>query len=237
MANILLGDVLRVKIYNEVPSKSQESVNTIYYQVSAIAGPWTQLDVANAISQTHGPLFRPWQADTARYNGTGVGIVGPVAAPEAISTLGNGAGTGGSALLPTQVCGLIGTKALGYHTGSKTEKHPLGEQVLAVSRIYVSFPASFADPLHNGGMHLTQYNLLATLAGVLYQGRGLVGVGGATMTLTPKLRVRVKDVWPVVDPPLPAIVTFENVGTIYASDLWATQRRRGDRGQREAFSV
>jgi len=235
MAVIQNGDILRVKIYNEVISRSQQSTNALYYQVTAIDGPWQPLDVAAVLSSTHAALFRPWQALPARYAGTGVAVVAPLlnAQPNAISDSGNGTGTAGAMLLPSQVCGLIGTKSSKYHTGSKTVKHPLGEQILAVSRIYVSFPASFMTPSLDGRMAVAQYNQLVTIMNTLYQDRGLAAAGIGTMTIRPKLRVRVKD----TNPPAVAVITFEDVGTIYASTLWATQRRRGDRGQREAFAL
>lgn len=237
MAEILNGDILRVRIYNEVVTRTQKSTGTMYYRVTAVSGVWQPLDVANVLSSTHGSLFRPWQALPAKYNGTGVAVYAPMAQPEALSTIGTGTGTAGAALHPTQVTGLIGMKSGRYHTGSKTPKHPLGEKILGMARMYVSFPASFATPTNDGRMAVAQYNQLVTIMGTLYQSRGLSAAGGLTMTIVPKIRVRVADTFPVVDPPLPAVVTFEDPGLIYASNLWATQRRRGDRGQHEAFAL
>ncbi len=235
MANLLNNDYLRCRIYNENPSRGQVAINTLYYKVVNIVGVWTPVDLATAFSQTHAPLFRGWQSSSTRYAGTGISRYSPLPTPEFKSTAGNGVGTLGGSSYPTQVTGLIGGKAADYHTGSATAKHPLGVQVLASMRLYISFPCAFLTPTpaETGAMAETLYQQLLLIAGTLLQQRTAFNVGGATITLAPQIR------WSTVTLP-PTVVrtfSFSPLETRYTSRLWATQQRRGDRGQHEAFSI
>jgi hypothetical protein len=234
MAALANLDYIRVRIYNENPSKSQVAINTLYYQITALVGAWTPVSLAAALGQTHSPLFRGWQSPQTRYAATGVARVRPNPTPEFKSTLFNGPGTTGGSTFPTQVTGLCGGRAADYHTGSPTAKHPAGVQVLAISRIYVSFPAAYLTPTpaETGSMSETLYQQLLLISFALFAPRTVIGSAGASMTLQPVIR------WSVdTFPPTGRIYNFTPVDLRFTSRLWATQRSRGDRGQHELFAI
>jgi len=231
MANLVNGDKIKVNIYTEIPSRSQKATMGVYYTVTDIVGAWTPLTVAGALSQSHSPLFRAWMSSLGLYRETGVKRVSPTVTPESKSTLGQGFGTNGAAQLPTQVTGLIVGKADVYHTGSPTDLHPAGVQILASCRNYISFPAlvTGGSTEFDGRMRPSQITQLNTIASTLYSPRFGVNVGGATITLTPQIRYGVKTLPPTVV----TNYTYVGIATLSASPLWATQQRRGDRGKRE----
>jgi len=234
MADLANNDYIRVRIYNEDPGRSQVAINTLFYKIVNIVGTWTPASLAASLATAHAPLFRAWQSPATKYNGTGVARYSPNPTPEFRNTTTAGVGTVGTTTYPTQVTGLIGGRAADYHTGSSTSKHPAGVQVIASSRIYVSFPSvSLAVGSAAGAMSDTQFNQLKTMVAFLYTQQTIAGAGLSTITLAPQIR------WSTVTLP-PVVVrtfSFSPVDTFYASRLWATQRRRGDRGQHEAFSV
>ena len=232
MANIVNNDTIRVRIYNENPSRAQTAVNTLYYLVTDATGTWSVADVAAAMSLVHAPLFRGWQSPATRYAGTGVARVRPTATPQTTSTAGAGPGNLGSVTFPTQVTGLIGGKAADYHTGSPTAKHPDGIKILASMRLYISFPSNQFLGTTDGKMPDVMYNQLIAMAGAIIAPRTITKTGGASMTMQPMIRYSVRPA--IGEPP---VYFYVPVDTRRLSRLWATQRRRGDRGQQELSPV
>jgi len=230
MASPVNADILRIVIHNRDVARSQRSANTLYYVCSDVVGDFTFPEIAAAMSGMHAILYKPWQSAQTSYAGTSVYREKPNPTPEVFSAWAAGPGTAGGLTIPTQVTGLISGQEAGYHTGSFTEKHPEGTLQSAEARLFISFPSTtFLDVDGTGRMSESGLTCLQTIAQTLFSVRTLVG-SGKSLKLTPVI----KSIWyDKTVTPVTKVITYINVSVLAASRRWATQKSRGDRGQRE----
>jgi len=230
MASLVNNDKIRIVIHNVNPTTSQRARNTLYYRVSDVVGDITLLEAVTVMSASHATVFKPWQSASTNYDGTSIYRQEPNPTPEVFSASGSGPGTAGGVTIPTQVTGLVSGQEDGYHTGSLTEKHPEGTLQSAEARMFISFPSTtFIATAGTGAMSDAGYNVLNTLVSFLYAPRTLTFTG-KSCNLMPVIKNVVVN--RLVDPPV-SVTSWPNISVFAASRRWATQKSRGDRGQRE----
>lgn len=210
------ADIVQIKIYCQVLAAQQLSINTIYYQAQTPVGGITDQDTANALSALFATDLKPMMSSHALFFGASCQIFSPAnrKAPTVFSTSGQGAGTNSFQNTPTQVAALVRCATGDYHLA------PSGKTKLAEGRAYIPFvPATAIDD--DGGMRSSYFSQLQTLASHYYDVRTITGTG-KSVTLIPFIRFTNST----------NTKTFTAVTTFSASRLFATQRRRGDRGRK-----
>lgn len=216
---LVVGDVVRLRIWLALNTATQAAVNTVNYVVAAVgATPATDQDVANQMDFLLAPLYRPLVSALATYRGCQAQILKstpPYPAKSAIvfSNTHAGVGTGSADLLPTQTCG-VGS----FQTNLAGAKNR--------GRLYIAFP-SVGDQTGSGvptsGYVASALTLIQTLAA----GIAVVGTGTATMV---RVILHGKDKSGVVDAPTPVQHSTMDV-------IWGTQRRRGAFGRQNISPI
>lgn len=232
MANLAINDIIRATVICSNPVKNQVTRNQFYYQVTNIVGVWTPLTAAQAMSNSHSLVYKPWLCETAEYVETAVRRIDPGPTPDSSSQSGRGFGTSGPTMIPGQVCGLISCEEDSFHQGSLTPKHPEGTLQSSTGRAYIPFPATaFIGTNTSGTMTAAGKNVLLSIASLVYTTRTLLNTG-ASLTLSPRIK---NDVYDRTVTPNTKVTFWREVENHSASALWATQKSRGDRGQHEVL--
>lgn len=234
MANLAMDDIIRATVICTNPLKNQTARNQFYYQVTAITGTWSPGQCASSMGSAHALVYKPWMSPNSEYTQTDCRRVTPNPTPDTTSQFMRGVGTAGTTPLPTQVTGLILCEEDAFHVGSKTPKHPDGTLQSSSGRAYIPFPSRvFLSENSSGSMTDAGLQVLQTIAALVYSPRTLINTG-ASITLTPVIRNVIYD--RTVDP-VTSQVFWRPVFNRSASQLWATQKSRGDRGQHEVLSL
>lgn len=215
MPNTLtVGSPVKVRIWTRVLPENQAAVNTIYYIVAAVGSPAaSDLDVATQIDATIAPHYKALLSGVAEYRGVQAQILNTLYPYKAFYSAAGvntnaGAGTGAATLLPSQTCGLISFQTARAGRAFR-------------GRFYAAFPSQGMDS--GGGSPTAGYiTNLTTLTGDVDTGLSIVQ-GGRTATLV-RVILHKKDKSGVVPDPSPVIAAS-------VSELWATQRRRGNFGR------
>lgn len=217
MANPLaLGDLVKMRVWCSVVAEAQAAVNTLWYTVAAVGvDPATDEDAAISLDLLTGVTYPPLLSTGAEYRGVQAQIyqtVEPFHAKfvEAFTNTSAGPGTGGAALMPLQVSGLIS-----YQTARPGRANRGRTYVPFVSPVNAT-AAGFPTP----GYIVASTALAADLSAGL-----LVTAGPRTATLVRGL-FHGKDKAGVR--PVPAFDVI--LGSIVAT-RFATQRKRGGFGR------
>lgn len=208
---IAADSVIRLRVICFDNESQQVSLNVTYWKCTSAVGVPTDADLAFGFSTAMSPGYIAWMSSRSRYAGCGVQVVLPTPGPEQLSDALNAPGSGGSSQVPTQVSGIITFHSDVYYVGS-TGKHynPRG-------RIYPGFPSRVWT---DGEGKMTDAGFLAlSVIADQYPVTAIVGRGGRLATLNLSLKTL-------------APTTYPAVSGGRAQQLWATQRRRGDFGQR-----
>lgn len=198
-----VGTILKANIacwYN-----GQLGLNVRYFDVTTVGtGGATLEEIADGLEGIFQPVYSPCLTNDALFLGVGVkpmGIVPDVAGVPSPAL--PSPGTGGTAPMPTQICGLI--KLTTVLAGRKNR-----------GRMYIPFPDTVFNDV--GDKPTTAYLVaLEALAGTLLSGPIPITGSPGTSSLTP-----------VIYSPITAIavdITGRDV-----RQAWATQRRRGTLG-------
>jgi len=204
---LTIGDLVRVKVGCYMGN--QAAINTGHFRVDALTGAFDTVLLAEEFDDAMEDDYKPLMTNTASYYGVGVQIIspGPLTSID-LATANTGVGTAGTAPLPTQTCGLIACRAL--HAGRKFR-----------GRLYVPFPDQ-AD------MDATTYTpdagYITTLAGLVsnWYTQQIFTEGANIITLSPVIYHRTTN-------------TYDYVEEGFPRRKWATQRRRGNYGQPNAY--
>ncbi len=225
MANLVANQYVRIRTFCEDVPRTQTAINSWYMQVTVVVGNFTMLDLANAMGLAVSTPFKGLMSNKTRFAGAGAKGMKDPATPEELSSAGNGLGVSGISTMPGQVCGLASVFDGIYHTGNVTVKHPAGVQKIGTNRVYFPFPPLEAGSVGAGEMSNNYYNNLKTVAPLLWQSRSFIG-GGGGCTIVGRVRYVVNKVQ-----------FFTAIDTTRVLQSWATQRRRGDRGQHEISPI
>lgn len=191
-------------------TQSQLGENVLHYEgLSFVGTGGTIADAAARISTVLAPLYKPLLHPAATFYGVMCRQVFPL--PKSISyadATGAGSGTGTGGALPKQVSYLISKKS--ETPGRKGQ-----------GRLYVPFPAGgdndTATAAPNAGAMVKLIALRAQLVSTL-----TIGAGGNTSVISPIL-------WNQTE------VRIVPITAMFAVQEWATQRRRGDFGRKNAL--
>jgi hypothetical protein len=212
MTPLYVGSLVLVRVWCR--QFAQASVNNLWYTVAAVgASPATDLDVATARDADFASPYKSLLANSAEYRGVQAQIylaTPPNRAAFSAAFINTSAGPGlaGATPLPSQTCGLIQ-----FQTGEAGQANR--------GRLFIPFPAVLDNS--SGGTPVAGYvTRLTTLVALMDSGISIVA-GARTATLVRVLR-HGKNKAGVQPTPTPV-----TSGT--ASDLWATQRKRGDFGR------
>lgn len=207
MANTAPGDIYRCILYSMSTNEpnSQVGMNILHYICTSITGAGaTQAKARDDMDGTLSAVLKPCLNANALYFGLSWQLIFPAPRLQTITTVANqGAGTGGSNTLPTQVAGLIskltGMSGPGYH-----------------GRSYIPFPGTGDDddPAVPSDAYFTALTALAAQMAAPIT----VGSTGAQAVMTPGLYAAGSN-------------RFVVLTSAYGSNAWATQRRRGAFGR------
>jgi hypothetical protein len=216
---LLAGDILRTRFF--CSAGDQGSVNTIYWQVTAVLGdPTTDLNAAEALDNRMGPFFRALMPSTAEYDGVTCQVVRTPAVTAQVARAAAGAGTGGAIAMPRQVTSLV--SFLTENAGRKYR-----------GRVYLPFPP--IDAATPEGLMTAAYALLiaqwsAELSATIAFANHLTGATGQVSVNKVIMHFLKKG---QAGPPEPPTV----ITNIKPGELFATQRRRGSFGRTNASPV
>lgn len=202
---VAAGDILSVAAVCQNPINTQIAINTIYYQVSTIAGGGiTDLNIASFFNAQLAPSYKAALGDQAIWRGVMTRIVTRVPLP--VFTFDNtlaGIGTAGTPMAPSQTAALITWYTNLAGRGGR-------------GRTYIPFPSTTGMD-NNGEMTPAYKTLLNDIAAAW--------VGTATVVIGPNSAVLGKVIYhrkTKTGTPVTLVVTHSS---------WATQRRRGDLGR------
>lgn len=182
----------------------QVALNIKHFFVAAIAPNSTQLEFAQALSATFGPLYVNLLNQNAKFRGVGVRKVFPAQDYEILSADADTAGAIESDPLPKQICGLIAFRATGI-----TNRR--------IGRLYVPFPAEASNDPTEGRPNAAYRTSLEALGLPFTENYVWMSAEGENTGFFI----------------IPANDNFATITQIYqrtARLQWATQRRRGDYG-------
>lgn len=187
-------------------ANNQVAINVLDYRVTAVVGPMTTQQLADALSTVFAPLYGNWLHIEATYRGLYLQMEqGATLFSQMISMVGQGAtGIPGNEPLPQQCCGLI--RKLTDFGGPEFR-----------GRFYAPFPYKAADSAH-GKLGIAQRTTLMTMATQFFTPTAYF-IGGNEADLLPVLRHENT-----------AIPPTAIIGTNVSYNI-ATQRRRGDYGK------
>jgi len=217
MATVLAdGMILRIRAvcYDSFDVQLGESVT--HWQVQSHTGNPDNTDVAAAFAGSLAAPYKAWLGTNVTFRGVGVTIIKPTLVPEIFNVAFAGAGVSGGVAQPPQVSGLIRHQSENYYVG------PSGKTRRAQGRLYVPFPGvswvGNPDPMSAGG--LAALNAIAAAWGT---SKSCPGHGGAAQLIL--------GTYVTLGPGPTLVKDFQPSVTIFASNLWATQRRRGEYGR------
>lgn len=190
---------------------SQTSINVRHFEITAVVGAPQLSDLADAISTVMAPIYKALITNSATYWGLTLQLA-QVAHPPlaAVSIVGRGAGTAGTAPLPEQSCGLIS-----FRTGF------VGKSFRG--RLYIPFPDGADSNLFAGQVVPTAgYVLRMAPLGNALIGPVIYNTGGIT---------QVAITWGILSRKLNA---FNFIGGRTLVVGWANQHSRGDFGRPNA---
>jgi len=199
------NDILQVRIVGFENTDTQLGVNVLHYQVIAITGGVpTGLDCAISMDGLVKVAYKAFMGANANYIGVGVSRIFPLPRlVEDTTRASTGAGTGGANLLPLQVSGLVKFQS------TQAARHGRG-------RCYPFFPsAAWADA--DGKMNAGGQAAVAAIRTAIPQAWAMAN-GGNSANLSQILWDRVNHV-------------ARGVAATFSSNLFATQRRRGQLGR------
>lgn len=202
--NVVMNDILAIRIVTWEPTDSQLGINVWHGLVASVTGTITQTQIATAIDGAVAAPYKAWMGSPATYRGVGVTKIFPLPRVLEESVNGNnGAGTGGAKLCTQQTAGLNS-----YHTGLAGRRFR--------GRMYLAFPSdTFAtnDGNITGGGVTAIGNIAAALA------------FGVTVTSGPNTANIAYGLWGRVTH------VFTGWNTVTSQNKFATQRRRGQYGR------
>jgi len=206
--NPAVGDLLQVRVYCQ--ANNQVSLNVLHYVVVGVGGVGLDLNTyAAQISTIYAALYKVWMPPTADYAGV---TVQNLTFPTSIAVTDRasaGPGTTGTELTPRQVSGLI------HWTTTLAGRANRG-------RSYIGFPSS-TFLTATGELSVAGGTALANVQAAIGPIKNVL-VGGDS--LSTRLAIR-----PPRIPGPPPVEQYTTVSTGLASNLLATQRRRGDYGR------
>lgn len=200
------GDILRTRIVCMQGDQLGEVV--LHYRVASVGSPAARDDdFRDVLDAAAAPLWKGFLSSRAEYIGVGVQHIWPLPLIVESNTRANaGAGTGGSYANPTQTCGLIHWRTV------KAGRAYRG-------RSYLAFPSQSLnddDGQPNSGAITAMGTMLGAIGGPF-----VITTGGRLATVVLTLWHR-------------ALHTYDDVLSGAASGSWATQRRRGAFGKKNA---
>jgi len=216
MADLVTGQVLRVRFVCYLPNATQLGECVTHWEVTGVVPPFTDATAANIISADVSAAFRSWIGSNANYQGVGVQILSPTRFPEVYGTNGAGVSTNTKVSQPPQVSGLI------RHGSATAYTTKTGKQKIAQGRMYVPFPS--IDFVGSGPiMNAVGSNALLSIVNAIGLTKNLVlGTKSAQIKLGTY----------VTQGPGPTFVKILVPSTtIVEQDEWATQKRRGQYGR------
>lgn len=184
---------------------SQAAINVRHYIASSVlGGTVTTDDFAATLSAVIPALYKAIMSDQAVYYGLSVQKIFPV--PPAVASVdytGQAAGSVNSDILPGQVTGILTMRTANAGPGFR-------------GRNYIPFPP---ESLNTDGIPTSTYMTGLTNLADKFDDSWVVTAGASTATLSPVLWNR-------------ATLTPTAITAAQARQKWATQRRRGNYGQR-----
>lgn len=210
MSTILhAANVLAVRVWTT--DGDQAAVNTIHYQVTAVAGSSiTDSDAAAAFDERIEAPYKAVLTTSSTYNGVQVSILTTPPAATVNHVVQAGPGTVEGDTLPRQTCGLIS-----YYTNLGGRKYR--------GRNYIAFPPELYNETGTGTPTSAYKSLLLTLAEALCF-ELTVTVGSDQVTLTPVIYHEADKLTTDITSRVPR-------------QKWATQRRRGSYGRPNASPI
>lgn len=204
---IALNSVVQFRICSVETNDGQISLNILNYFCTAVAGTGgTDLQAATKMDTNVQAAYKNWMPSTCMYRGVGCRIIAPTKYVEQTVVANAGVGGAGAQVLPTQVSGLI---ALLTAQAGRAYR----------GRIYVGFPAA-SWTNNDGEMTAAAQTALAAInTAIAYT----IVVGTAPNTSTLQLGIYHKK-----------LNTITYVNNSITRGSWATQRRRGDLGRKNA---
>lgn len=204
-----IGDLLQFRVCCYTPS--QIALNIVHYKVVAVTGVGLNLDefaVWADLAWKAG--YKALMGSPSKWRGVGVQNLMPARTREYSSIAGDGVGTAGTTMAPTQTSWLI--RLRGALAGRK-----------GVGHVYPGFPGG---TFLNAAGEQTAPGLAAITNVAANFGPQLIAEAGVN-TSTLDMQIRNAD----TDIPVPKTPTSTPVYQLYPAPLWATQRRRGDFGK------
>lgn len=183
----------------------QAAINTYYFVVSGvIGGTVLDSDAAAAFNTTLAPLYKAVLSEEAEYYGVSLGRVTPTPKTvPAVNTSSRGAGDVAGDMLPGQVSGIISFKTA--FAGRKYQ-----------GRVFIPFPSETDNAAH---IPVAGYGTRLQALATAINTPQVATAGGSSATFTLFMFHRNDS-------------SATKITTATAKRLWATQRRRGDYGQR-----
>jgi len=195
---IVTGQILRVRV--AAYFQTQAAFNVYHYQVGAVVGVVSDVDLAGYFGVLGGVWYPPCMVNGSEYRGAGVQVIGPGGV--ALEVYDNGsatAGTGGTQALPQQTAGLVNAVTALAGRNQRARK-------------FVPFPPD-AFNTTTTGQPTGAYRTLLTSIGSAFYTTNTFTSGGNSATLIP-----VVDTTYTV---LPRVIS-----SFMASLYWSQQRRR-----------
>jgi hypothetical protein len=208
MATILVNDVYELKV--GCYCAGQAGINVSHWKCTASTGSGAaDSDWALFADQMFAPFYKAAMAATANYYGVRTQRIAPLPVSVAvISATLTGVGTAGAIALPTQVSGIITLQTGLAGRGFR-------------GRQYIPFPSTTSNDATLDTPTATYKGLIGGIGGRFGSSYN-IGAGGNTVTMQPVLWKR-------------TLAFATNITAYRANQKWATQRRRGNYGQANAY--
>jgi hypothetical protein len=209
MATIVNNDIWELRVWSLLGE--QVGVNTFHWRASAVAAAPTDAQSASHFDALIDTEYKAILNNVAAYRGVTFQRVFPLPRTRAaIATTGAGVGTGGASPLPKQVAGVI------------TWLTPFAGPAFR-GRSYLPFPSEEHNT-SNGVPQAAYTTACNTLATLLITPQTVLGGPGQTVTWTRVLANLLDNIYIEVD-------------GFLSRPRWATQKKRGDYGQRNISPI
>ncbi len=209
------NDILEARIFTFDPTTpTQLGVNVVRFRVSLVNGTGGTLTaMAASLDGVVAPLYKALLSSTVQYRGIMLQKIWPFPRTFAeFSNGNNGTGSGAATQVPTQVCGLI-----------KAQTAKAGRQFRG--RIYIPFLGTGSVGA-NGNPTAPYVTALQNLAAAVYPSSYGIIAGGNGFTMIPVIFHNKGYGKPPTN-----LKGTDDVVSVVASPLFATQRRRGNYGR------